>query len=95
LGRLKDVHRKHHPRATRQRAEVVELPVAINSSRQGLHLVSNNTKPSLNGNDPSKTPCAPPLRLFSRERVAKTNKLFKPIIEGSKPGSNEPRKDPA
>ena len=35
LGRLKEVHRQHHPRATRQRAEVVELPIA----RRGLHLV--------------------------------------------------------
>ncbi len=25
LGRLKDVHRQHHPRATRRRAEIVEL----------------------------------------------------------------------
>jgi len=35
LGRLKEVHRQHHPRATRQRAEVVELPIP----RRGLHLV--------------------------------------------------------
>jgi integrase/recombinase XerD len=37
LGRLKEVHRKFHPRSTRQRAEVVELPVA----HGGLHLVSS------------------------------------------------------
>jgi integrase/recombinase XerD len=35
LGHLKEVHRKFHPRSTRQRAEVVELPVA----HGGLHLV--------------------------------------------------------
>jgi hypothetical protein len=37
LGRLKEVHRLHHPRATRQRAAVAELPVG----RRGLHLVSD------------------------------------------------------
>ena len=37
LGRLKEVHRQHHPRATRQRAEVVELP----TRHRGLHLVSS------------------------------------------------------
>jgi integrase/recombinase XerD len=40
LGRLKAVHRKHHPRATRQCAEVIELPVAAKAVRRGLHLVS-------------------------------------------------------
>jgi integrase/recombinase XerD len=39
LGRLKEVHRQHHPRATRQPAEVVELPVAGTKTRRGLHLV--------------------------------------------------------
>jgi integrase/recombinase XerD len=37
LGRLKEVHRMHHPRATRLRAEVMELPVG----HGGLHLVSS------------------------------------------------------
>ncbi|MGA3082615.1 MAG: tyrosine-type recombinase/integrase, partial [Terracidiphilus sp.] len=40
LGRLKAVHRKHHPRATRQRAEVIALPVSNKAGRRGLHLVS-------------------------------------------------------
>jgi integrase/recombinase XerD len=35
LGRLKEVHRQHHPRATRRRAEIVEVP-----AHGGLHLVS-------------------------------------------------------
>jgi integrase/recombinase XerD len=41
LGRLKEVHRMHHPRATRQRAEIVALPVAGGAARAGLHLVSS------------------------------------------------------
>jgi integrase/recombinase XerD len=39
LTRLKAVHRQHHPRATRHRAEPVELPVTAASTRRGLHLV--------------------------------------------------------
>jgi len=34
LGRLKEVHRQYHPRSTRRRAEVIELP-----EHGGLHLV--------------------------------------------------------
>jgi integrase/recombinase XerD len=45
LGRLKAVHRKHHPRATRQRPDAIELPVAGKAGRRGLHLVSS-AKPS-------------------------------------------------
>jgi integrase/recombinase XerD len=41
LGRLKEVHRLHHPRATRQRPEAAELPVAFKPGHKGLHLVSN------------------------------------------------------
>jgi integrase/recombinase XerD len=40
LGRLKEVHRKHHPRATRKRADVVELPARARAVHRGLHLVS-------------------------------------------------------
>ncbi len=40
LNRLKAVHRQHHPRATRQHAEVEAPPVTSGSSRRGLHLVS-------------------------------------------------------
>jgi integrase/recombinase XerD len=36
LGRLKEVHRQHHPRATRPRAQDVKITVP----RRGLHLVS-------------------------------------------------------
>jgi integrase/recombinase XerD len=39
LGRLKEVHRLHHPRATRQRPEPAEPPAP--TGRKGLHLVSN------------------------------------------------------
>jgi integrase/recombinase XerD len=41
LGRLKEVHRQHHPRATRKRSEVAEIPAL----HRGLHLVSS-VKPS-------------------------------------------------
>jgi integrase/recombinase XerD len=41
LGRLKEVHRLHHPRATRQRAGSDELPAAGRAERSGLHLVVN------------------------------------------------------
>jgi integrase/recombinase XerD len=37
LGRLKEVHRKHHPRATRPHAQDVKITVP----RRGLHLVSS------------------------------------------------------
>jgi len=47
LGRLKEVHRQHHPRATRQRAKVVELPVP----RRGLHLVSSSAPNTQLGSD--------------------------------------------
>jgi integrase/recombinase XerD len=40
LGRLKEVHRLHHPRATRQRPETAELPVAAQPGHKGLHLVA-------------------------------------------------------
>jgi integrase/recombinase XerD len=39
LGRLKEVHRLHHPRATRQRAAVAELPIGRISGHGRLHLV--------------------------------------------------------
>ncbi len=41
LGRLKEVHRLHHPRATRQRPEVAALPAMGKAGRKGLHLVSS------------------------------------------------------
>jgi integrase/recombinase XerD len=41
LGRLKDVHRRHHPRATRKPAEVVKFPVVGKAACGGLHLVSS------------------------------------------------------
>jgi hypothetical protein len=42
LGRLKEVHRLHHPRATRQRPEAEELPVPAQPGRKGLHLVTRS-----------------------------------------------------
>jgi integrase/recombinase XerD len=50
LGRLKEVHRMHHPRATRQRPEVVELPAVGAAARRGLHLVSR-ARPSASPNE--------------------------------------------
>jgi integrase/recombinase XerD len=40
LGRLKEVHRKYHPRATRQQAKDVEFAVRGRGVRGGLHLVT-------------------------------------------------------
>jgi hypothetical protein len=40
LGRLKEVHRLHHPRATRRQAELEESPPTVDSTHRGLHLVS-------------------------------------------------------
>jgi hypothetical protein len=49
LGRLKDVHRKHHPRGRRKGLEVEARPVSRQGSRPdprgGLHLVPR-TNPS-------------------------------------------------
>ena len=45
LNRLKDVHRQHHPRATRQHVEVESLSIAGASANRGLHLVSNPLLP--------------------------------------------------
>jgi integrase/recombinase XerD len=53
LGRLKDVHRQHHPRATRQRAEVVELPRAGRAARGGLHLVSSSKQSAVPSGQPN------------------------------------------
>jgi integrase/recombinase XerD len=39
LGRLKEVHRKYHPRSTRQPAEVAPPTAANPAARRGLHLV--------------------------------------------------------
>jgi len=44
LGRLKDVHRQHHPRSTRKPAQIVEFPVADKAARNGLHLVSRTPR---------------------------------------------------
>jgi integrase/recombinase XerD len=41
LGRLKEVHRLHHPRATRQLPQPSEPFVPVQTSRKGLHLVSS------------------------------------------------------
>ncbi len=46
LGRLKEVHRQHHPRATRQRVEVVDTPLPANPGRKGLHLVARASESS-------------------------------------------------
>ena len=54
LGRLKAVHRQHHPRATRQCAEVMELPVAGGAARRGLHLVSSARPSAVPGVNPGE-----------------------------------------
>jgi integrase/recombinase XerD len=41
LGRLKEVHRLHHPRATRQLPQPSESFVPVQISHKGLHLVSS------------------------------------------------------
>ena len=43
LGRLKAVHRQHHPRATRMPAEVKPPQDASSSARKGLYLVGKET----------------------------------------------------
>ena len=53
LGRLKEVHRLHHPRATRQQAEVVDLPVAGRDARGGLHLVASGGTSEVAGEEHS------------------------------------------
>ncbi|MGA2887069.1 MAG: site-specific tyrosine recombinase [Terracidiphilus sp.] len=67
LGHLKEVHRKHHPRATRQHEEL-PLPPPV---RGGLHLVSSpkpSAKPSV---DPASHPRSvkPSLTLHSKEKA--------------------------
>jgi len=62
LGRLKEVHRKHHPRATRQPAESVDAPcpdspswikpsITDTAKRGGLHLVSRAKKSVMAGKE--------------------------------------------
>ncbi|MGD0831504.1 MAG: site-specific tyrosine recombinase [Terracidiphilus sp.] len=43
LGRLKDVHRQHHPRATRVKIEIEPAATAIQPVRKGLYLVGKET----------------------------------------------------
>ena len=62
LGRLKEVYRQHHPRATRQRAKVVELTAGRRSGRGGLHLVSKQLQLEINGEEVSKNLSAPFIR---------------------------------
>ncbi|MGA3264481.1 MAG: site-specific tyrosine recombinase [Terracidiphilus sp.] len=90
LGRLKAVHREHHPRATRRRAEVVELPVAVGTERGGVHLVSSESQPEMNGPDLSKKLRAPSFRVFSGERAGNIDTQSAPLI-----GSAEPSEEPA
>jgi integrase/recombinase XerD len=46
LGRLKEVHRLHHPRATRPRHDAVVLPFPASTGSKGLHLVSGLRVPA-------------------------------------------------
>jgi integrase/recombinase XerD len=81
LGRLKEVHRLHHPRATRPRPAIVELPVA----RHGLHLVSNPLQPEMNGPDNSKMLRAPSIRVLG-EWVGNLDTQSVPLIGGAEQG---------
>ncbi len=53
LGRLKAVHREHHPRAKRLRSEPAELPLAGGSERRGLHLVQKTEPAASLGKEPA------------------------------------------
>jgi integrase/recombinase XerD len=53
LGRLKEVHRQHHPRATRQPMETAELPAAPELPRKGLHLVSGAKQNKIHEEQPN------------------------------------------
>ena len=81
LGRLKEVHRLHHPRATRPRPAIVELPVA----RHGLHLVSNPLQPEMNGPDNSKMLRALSIRVLG-EWVGNLDTQSVPLIGGAEQG---------
>ncbi len=56
LNRLKAVHREHHPRATRQLPEPIELPVAVEAPRRGLHLVPKTTPTARPSGIPNEEP---------------------------------------
>jgi integrase/recombinase XerD len=73
LGRLKEVHRQHHPRATRQRSAVAELPVG----RRGLHLVSNESRTEMIENTKAAESRQPanPLTRYPREAGANLRHL--------------------
>jgi integrase/recombinase XerD len=58
LGRLKEVHRLHHPRATRMQAEAAPL-LAAKTTRKSLHLVSGKLQLEMNAHGTSKTLGAP------------------------------------
>ena len=81
LGRLKEVHRQHHPRATRQRPAVAELPIP----RRGLHLVSNQLQQEMNGADDPKMLRAPSFRFVSGERVGSHETQSAPFISSANP----------
>ena len=81
LGRLKEVHRLHHPRATRPRPAIVELPVA----RHGLHLVSNPLKSEMNAPDDQKMLRAQSIRVLG-EWVGNLDTQSVPLIGGAEQG---------
>ena len=68
LGRLKEVHRLHHPRATRQLPQPSEPFVPAQTSRKGLHLVSSELRPEMNTPDVPIIFRAPSFRVLC-ERV--------------------------
>jgi integrase/recombinase XerD len=68
LGRLKEVHRLHHPRATRQLPQPSEPFVPAQISRKGLHLVSSELRPEMNTPDVPIIFRAPSFRVLC-ERV--------------------------
>ncbi len=84
LGRLKAVHREHHPRATRRMPEAEPIP----ERRRSLHLVSSESQPEMNGPDLPQKLRAPSFRISSGERVGNIDTQSALFI-----GSAEPREE--
>ena len=86
LGRLKEVHRQHHPRATRQLPEAVAPPTPAKAGRKGLHLVSNLSESSrvVSAPDTPKKPGAPSFRVLY-ERVGNIDTQSAPSFNRDQP----------
>jgi integrase/recombinase XerD len=85
LGRLKEVHRLHHPRATRPRAAIVELPAGRRYARGGLHLVSSDSQPEISRPEVPQKLRAPSMRVLS-EWVGNLDTQSAPSLSSTEPG---------